>query len=184
MTQPAPRPPSFLNRLLTLLRKLFSLLFPQTPPSPPRSPTKRYDDEPLPYRPARHLLSRGEQAFWKPLFLAVKGKYRIFTKVRLADVVYIPRGPKSRSDFGKIKGYHVDFVLADPDTTRPLLAIELDDRTHHGKRQQERDAFKDRVLEAAGIPILRIQAQQAYDPIELREAIDDHLATAAVSGNK
>ena len=36
----------------------------------------------------------------------------------------------------------------------------------------KRDRFKDNVLAAAGVPILRVRAQQAYAPIELREAID------------
>ena len=47
---------------------------------------------PMPYRRAKRLLSRGEWAFWYPLFKAVEGRYRIFCKVRLADVVDVPAG--------------------------------------------------------------------------------------------
>ena len=126
----------------------------------------------LPYRRRPHLMSKGERAFWYPLFKAVQGKYRLFCKVRLQDVVGAPEEADANGYwFRKIRGYHVDFVLCDPDTTEPLLAVELDDRSHASARKQERDRFKDAVLTAGGVPIYRVQACQAYDPIELAEAI-------------
>jgi hypothetical protein len=126
----------------------------------------------LPYRQAKGLLSQGERAFWMPLQQAVNGKYRLFAKVRLADVVCCPPGRRDESRwFLKIGRYHVDFVVCAPDTTAPLLVIELDDRTHRGQAALQRDDFKDAVLRAAGIPVYRIPAQQAYDPIELRQTI-------------
>jgi hypothetical protein len=132
-------------------------------------------DEPLPYQRSRGLLTKGERALWFPLFKAVKGRYRLFCKVRLADVVCCPpKHPQERRWFRKIGRYHVDFVLADPQTTVPLLVIELDDRSHRVRR--ERDDFKDKVLQSAGVPILRIPAQQAYDPLELAEFISRLLA--------
>ncbi len=128
--------------------------------------------QPLPYRRRPHLISKGERAFWYPLYQAVHGKYRIFCKVRLQDVVSAPSGVRSeRYWFNKIRGYHLDFVLCDPKTTAPLLAIELDDRSHASAEQTERDRFKDEVLAAGGVPIYRVPAQQAYDPIELAAQI-------------
>jgi very-short-patch-repair endonuclease len=127
--------------------------------------------EQLPYRRRSHLLSQGERAVWYPLYYAVKGRYRLFCKARLADVVTYPRGRW----FKRIRGYHVDFVVCDPATTAPLLVVELDDRSHRSVEAQERDRFKDEVLAAAGVPILRVRAQQAYDPVELREAIEQRL---------
>jgi very-short-patch-repair endonuclease len=53
-------------------------------------------------------------------------------------------------------GMHVDFVLADASTLEPRLAIELDDRSHGRPEAKERDAFKDAVLAAAGMPLLRV----------------------------
>lgn len=103
----------------------------------------------------------------------MQGKYRLFPKVRLSDIVYA----RSRKEgdlhwHNKIKGYHVDFVICEPTTTRPLLAVELDDRSHRSAKQANRDAFKDRVLTAARIPILRVQAAEAYDPAALDEEIE------------
>lgn len=128
---------------------------------------------PMPYRRAPHLLSKGERAFWHPLYLAVKRRYRIFHKVRLSDVIRCPPShPEERRWFRRISRFHVDFVICDPKTTEPLLVVELDDRRHRRRRNQERDRFKDEVLRAAGMPILRVRAQQAYDPLELAEQID------------
>jgi hypothetical protein len=127
----------------------------------------------LPYEPVNRLLSKGERAFWYPLYRAVRGKYRIFCKVRLADVVRTGAHRKDeRRWFRKISSYHVDFVICQPRTTAPLLVIELDDRSHRSKTREERDEFKEEVLAAAGLPIYRVSAQQAYDPVELGLAID------------
>ncbi len=131
---------------------------------------------PLPYRKADHLLSKGERALWHPLFLAVKGKYRLFCKVRLADVVCCPPDRKDeRQWFRKIGRYHVDFVICDPQTTQPLLVVELDDRRHRETGRRSRDEFKDAVLAAAGMPIYRIRTQSAYDVEELKQQIERRL---------
>lgn len=130
----------------------------------------------LPYRRRPHLVSKGERAFWFPLYQAVKGRYRIFCKVRLQDVVSAPDESGERYWFRRIQGYHVDFVLCDPATTAPLLAIELDDRSHDSPKALDRDRFKDEVLAAGGVPVYRVRAQQAYDPIQLSEEIERRLS--------
>ena len=141
----------------------------------------RPPDQPLPYCRAARIMTRGEKAFWNPLWRAVRGKYRIFCKVRLADVICAPPhlGREERRWFKKIRGYHVDFVIADPHTTAPLLVVELDDRRHQARERKACDDFKDDVLRAAGMPVLRVHAQQAYDPIELAETIERKIAAAA-----
>ena len=135
----------------------------------------------MPYRRAARILSRGEKALWYPLYRAVKGRYRVFCKVRLADVVCAPQDhPQERKWFRWIGRFHVDFVIVDPHTTAPLLVIELDDRRHRERPRKARDVFKDDVLRAAGMPVLRIRAQQAYDPLELAQAIDRMIGAPAV----
>jgi len=140
-------------------------------PSIPLVP-KRCTEE-LPYIKASSILSKGERAFWHPLFRAVKGRYRVFCKVRLADVICCPRDfVDERRWFKRISRYHVDFVICEPRTTSPLLVIELDDRGHDLPSQRFRDDFKDAALRAAGVPVYRVRAQIAYDPIELAQNIE------------
>lgn len=141
----------------------------QPAPAPAPAPDQ------LPYRRTSGILSKGERAFWGALYHAVKGKYRIFCKVRLADIVCCPDGhADERLWFKKIGRFHVDFVICEPKSTRPLLVVELDDRSHRtrSKRQQERDEWKDDVLRAAGVPVHRVRAQQAYDVAELRGTVE------------
>jgi hypothetical protein len=132
------------------------------------------DAQPLPYQRATFLLSKGERALWHPLYFACKGRYRIFAKVRLADVVSCPADHRDeRRWFRKIGRYHVDFVICAAKTTAPLLVVELDDRSHRSSpRRRERDEFKDAALRAAGMPVYRITAQQAYDPSEIADTIE------------
>jgi very-short-patch-repair endonuclease len=116
---------------------------------------------------------------WHPLYQAVKGRYRIFCKVRLADVVYVPGLDRDeRRWFRRIGAYHVDFVLCDPETTAPLLVVELDDRSHQNERQTQRDEFKDKVLAAASVPVYRVRAAEAYDPAELAANVNRMIAAA------
>jgi hypothetical protein len=133
----------------------------------------------LPYCRAEGVLTKGERAFWLPLYHAVKGKYQIFCKVRLADVVCCPVGqPDEKNWFRKIAHAHVDFLICHPDSTRPLLVIELDDRSHRNPVQEYRDEWKDEVLRAARLPMYRVPAREAYDLPELAKTIEGMIGEA------
>lgn len=126
----------------------------------------------LPYHSRETLLSRGEAAFFGPLQAAVGSGYLIMCKVRLADVVTCPVRQDQRGPFSAISQKHLDFILCDPRTTRFVLAIELDDRSHEQDHRKRRDTFVNDVLRAAGIPLLRLRAASRYSVIETRERIN------------
>ncbi len=174
-TPPMPPPPVFPSYIPSIAPQP---LPPQAAPTfqarvPARNQADAVPHQALPYRRAAGLLTKGERAVWHPLYRAVKGKYRLFCKVRLADIVCCPRERRDeRRWFRKISRFHVDFVVCDPDSTAPLLVVELDDRRHLAPQRQEIDAFKDAALRAAGVPVYRIAAQHAYDPIDLAENIE------------
>ena len=71
------------------------------------------------------------------------------------------------------------FTVRSQRFTAPLLVVEHDDRRHRKRPRRASDDFKDSVLAAAGMPVYRIVAQQAYDPAELREQVDRRIAAAA-----
>src|SRR5438046_32622 len=79
------------------------------------------------------LLTEAERSFFGVLDQALAGEYRLFAKVRLADVVRPVQGP-SRSGrpaaFNSISAKHVDFVLCDPSSLRVVGVVELDDKSH------------------------------------------------------
>ena len=60
-------------------------------------------------------------------------------------------------------------------TLKPVLVIELDDRSHQRVDRQERDAFVEELFQSTGIPLLRIRTTAAYDPFAIRSQLAPHL---------
>lgn len=132
----------------------------------------------LPYRRKDYLLTQAERSLFGVLSEAVKDRYFIFAKVRLADLVWLPKGTDSwQSHFNRVQSKHIDFVICDRASIRPMLCVELDDASHGRASRQTRDAFVDAALLAAGLPFIRIRAAKAYNVAELRRQIE-----AAVNG--
>jgi hypothetical protein len=123
---------------------------------------------PLPYFSREFLLSRGESVFYHALRRALPGQLMICPKVRLSDVINCSADAWKAGFGGKISQKHLDFVLADIDTTAIALVIELDDRSHQRTDRAQRDMFVDRALAAAGVPMLRVVAAASYDVKALR----------------
>ncbi|MDB5295372.1 MAG: hypothetical protein JWO31_1355 [Phycisphaerales bacterium] len=139
---------------------------------------RRLVPPPLPYYAKEHLCSKGELVFYRALGRALPKGVGITMKTRLGDVLGCT-AEGWRTGFGaKIAQKHVDFILFDPVTTAVMLVVELDDRTHLQPDRQERDAFLDRALAAAGVPVLHVPAAKEYDSGELREEIEQVLRHA------
>jgi len=131
----------------------------------------------LPYKKKEYLLTKAENSFFQVLRSAVGQEYEIFAKVRLADLLYLPKGSdNAQTHRNKIFQKHVDFVLCDPVKVSPLLAIELDDSSHQKASRQERDSFVDEAFRAAELPLLRIVASRAYSPKELSGRVREYMS--------
>jgi hypothetical protein len=81
--------------------------------------------------------------------------------------------------FQKIAAMHVDVVLCEKQTMRPVLAIELDDRSHQFFRRRSADSWKAELLRGCRIPLLRQKCQTAYDLAAIRTAIQNAISRAA-----
>jgi hypothetical protein len=132
------------------------------------------NSEILPYKLRSNLLSAAEFSFYKVLETAVQKKVEIQCKVRLADIFYTSYGTNV-SHFNRITGKHVDFLLCDLQTMKPLMGIELDDASHSQPERKERDVFVDKVFKVAELPLLHIQAKRTYHPEELMAKIKEFL---------
>lgn len=128
----------------------------------------------LPYVVQARLLTPMEERFHHVLSQASQGTYLLACKVRVADV--LKPQPFSQSAFNKISAKHFDFVLCDKSTTRPVLAIELDDSTHRRAEAQKRDGVKDAACRAARFPLLRVPVQPDYDKAYLQKRIAETIA--------
>ena len=131
--------------------------------------------EDLPYRLRDDFLSPAELSFYKVLRLALKEKAIVCAKVNLSDIFFVARPNENRSFRNKIDRKHVDFLICQPDTMKPIAGVELDDSSHARKDRQERDKFVDRVFAAAGLPLVHFPAQRAYDPNAVAAELMSHL---------
>lgn len=105
------------------------------------------------------LLTKKEWYFYKRLkSIADKYNLHILSKVRMEDVIRVKNGlsySETQSARGRIKSRHIDFIIAEPEYLKVLIAIELDDRSHQYRKAQEADMFKNEVFRAVGLPYIR-----------------------------
>jgi hypothetical protein len=87
----------------------------------------------------------------------------VYVKVRLADV-FTPsgKGKSYMSDFNRISSKHVDFLVCDKATMKPIYAIELDDKSHLSEKSKKRDDFVDKLYTQTGLRLVRVQARKDY----------------------
>ena len=127
----------------------------------------------FPYESQGTLFSPAERSFLGVLEQCVRNEYRVYGKVRLADILKVttPDRSKWQRAFNAISKKHVDFVLCDPGDTRILAVIELDDKSHTRKDRKKRDAFLEQALAAANVPLLRLSAKSGYSLSEVSQAV-------------
>ncbi len=129
----------------------------------------------LPYRLRDHFLTKAEFSFYSVLRSAVGDRVVILCKINLNDLFYVAKPNENQGARNRIDRKHVDFVLCDPKTMQPEVALELDDKRRERADRRERDGFVDRVFETAGLALVRIRAQRGYNPGELREVLGEYL---------
>ena len=132
----------------------------------------------FPYVTQAGLLTPTEQQFWRVLVSACGDAYLLACKTRVADV--LDTQPFDRIAFNRVSQMHFDFVLCAKSTTRPLLVVELDDRSHASASAQGRDGVKDAACRAAGLPILRVPVQAQYDAAYLQKRIAETISPPAL----
>ncbi|MFW6414281.1 MAG: DUF2726 domain-containing protein [Verrucomicrobiota bacterium] len=112
------------------------------------------------------LFTPAERSFLGVIDKAIDGQYRVMGKVRLADLITTVKGMNAserQKAFNKITGKHLDFVVCRVSDLVPVVAIELDDKSHNSKTRIERDKFIEQALSSAGIPLVRYKAQRQYN---------------------
>lgn len=111
------------------------------------------------YRKKERIMNESEQALFINLQKVLGDKYIILSKVRIEDFVDVKSGMKKSESWslrGRIKSRHIDFLICDQTMTKPLLAIELDGKSHNNLKRQERDRFVDELYRAIDLPIEHI----------------------------
>ena len=99
----------------------------------------------------------------------------VLAKIRIADVLYVARPNEHAGAWSRISRKHVDFLVCDPRTLRPLFSVELDDASHARADRQQRDAFVDSAFQAAGLPLLHFAAKHTYHTEDVASRIAPYL---------
>jgi len=140
-------------------------------------PSIALPEEPLPYRLREDFLSFAELSFYHVLQQAVGDWAVVCPKISLDDLFYAKSGQRAinQAYTNKIDRKHVDFLLCQPRTMRPLLGIELDDSSHQRRARQERDRFVEQVFAAAGLPLYRQPVRSTYNVHELTATLREQV---------
>ncbi len=142
--------------------------------------------EGFPYKLRDDFLSPAELSFYHILQQAAGDWALICTKVSLGDLFTAKVKDYSafRTYTNKIDRKHVDYLLCDPKTVRPLLGVELDDGSHRRRDRQQRDNFVDQVFNAARLPLVRVPARRSYNVAEVRKVLQQNADLSMAPGTK
>lgn len=119
------------------------------------------------YQKKDSLLTEAEKQLFAILQQLVGERYLIFSQVSLLEILFPIVGLSSRlrySAHNRIQAKHIDFLLCEKETTRPLVAIELDDSSHYRADRIARDDFLNEAFKSAGLPLLHIKTSSHYNP--------------------
>lgn len=114
----------------------------------------------------KYFMTKSEHDFFKLLVKILGDRYYIFPQVHIGTITtastrwsknwWLWRKARFFNDM-----YSVDYVICDTGGIKPRLVIELDDDSHKRKDRQARDRFVDRLLDEAGLPVVRISLKDA-----------------------
>jgi len=129
----------------------------------------------LPYAVRDDWLSAAELSFLGVLKLVTQDRFVVCPKVGLQDIFFVTSGKDGQAHRNRIDRKHVDFLLCDATTFKPVMGVELDDASHGRKDRVERDRFVDQVFAVAALPLLRVPAGRSYSPDVLSKTIGEKL---------
>ena len=124
------------------------------------------------------FVSDAEADFFRVLRAVVGDRGHILAQVSLKQLLYFPgkSNPVRQRWQNKVAQKSVDFVICEPNTLKPKVVIELDEPSHLRPDRQTRDEEVEAILEAAGLPVLRVLTSRTYDMKELEATIGSHIA--------
>ena len=128
------------------------------------------------YKAKQSLITNSEKNFLSILQELFGNQYYINSQVHLDALL----DSKVEGQYWKAASSHinrksVDFVICDRENMRPLVAIELDDKTHLYADRKDRDVEVERILAEAGITLERFYGQGRYSRDLIQKLVSKHL---------
>lgn len=129
------------------------------------------------YKRKDFIMSRAEHDFFDILIEIVGDKYYVFPQIHLATILdHKIVGQNWRGAFRHIDEKSVDYIICDKVYIKPLLAIELDDRSHERKDRIKRDIEVERILNEAKFPFLRFENHGSFNKEEIKNLIFSNIS--------
>ena len=128
-------------------------------------PSKDFDSENITKELIKNILSESKYL-----------SYDLRMHVSLKDFISLKGLSLTKEEyiFFKNPNSHVDFLIYNKMSRRPVLAIEVDGIYFHEqqKTQQERDIKKNSILEKAGVKLLRLKTNESREEERIRSILD------------
>jgi len=118
------------------------------------------------------VMRADERKLFDVLMKLYSNLYYVFPQVKLTSLLDVKEKVKDHDNVYRTLEYKsVDFALFDRTNLSPVLAIELNGKSHFQFNRINRDKKVESVLTKAGIRFLSIQVMETYDENLLREEI-------------
>ena len=125
-----------------------------------------------PYRTKNRVMNDSEQVMYINLQKQLGDSFVVLSKVRIEDFVEVKQSGLEKNERwgfrGKIKSRHVDFLICDKATTRPLLTVELDGHSHKNYNQAKRDDFINNLYKEIGLKVEHVSVGSNFEQESIR----------------
>src|SRR3989344_6024688 len=117
----------------------------------------------LPYKKKVRFFSKSEEAFFLELKRRLPVNFYIFPKVRMVDFIGSSEYDRFKRKLGdrKLMPKHIDFLILDRNY-QPIMAIEVNGKSHFSQKQIEIDQFKKDLCESIGLPFEVIKVGDSF----------------------
>lgn len=119
------------------------------------------------------IMRTDERQFFDILVKLYGDKYYIYPQVRLAAILDVKNDVKDHDNLYRLIDHlSLDFVLFDKEIMSPVIAIELNGKSHLQFNRRNRDQKVESVLTKAGIKFLAVTVSNSYNEDELHQEIE------------
>ncbi len=107
------------------------------------------------YHVRETVMNSSEGTFFSMLVKELPENYYVFPKMRIADIIETEGGYGYTYRRNKILPKHIDYLVCNS-KFKPVIAIELDGKSHNKHDRVVRDEFVDKLFEDCKIKLLRV----------------------------
>lgn len=132
------------------------------------------DTSSLPYKKKEQLINEKERFFYRTLTeLLAEKKYLVCPHLQMSELISVTESPKQPEYAQRLKDRTLDLVILDAGTFNPVLVINLEEN-EPGKNKQISNRFTAKALQAAGLPLMSINLNQAPKLQNLMQELRSH----------